>query len=282
MRIIHKSTPRNPSVAPEPAQTSLWRHLLGAVKGGPDRKSPGLHSPHGSPTPPSLLLNKRFAFPMLALLAALAVGLLFLLPGGALYAQETSGAFYYHEKGTGPVVTLSASDPERVTPIVWSLPGPGADPDGTDGDLTAEDAQDNLDFKINPAGELSFRTSPNYEAPADEGMNNTYNAVVQASDGGVTTWVEYFKVTVTVLDVEEKGKVEWTVDPDGSGTELAAQDLLEFQAGAVLTAAVTDPDGGVSITTWRWYRSSSMSAMGTLITDEDGNPEDGRILHRVG
>ena len=114
----------------------------------------------------------------------------------------------YDEKGTGPVVTLSGSDPERVTPIVWSLPGPGADPDGTDGDLTAEDAQDNDDFKINPAGELSFRTSPNYEAPADEGGNNTYNAVVQASDGGVTTWVEYFKVTVTVLDVEEKGKVD--------------------------------------------------------------------------
>ena len=50
--------------------------------------------------------------------------------------------------------------------------------------------------------------------------------------------------------------------------------MLEFQAGAVLTAAVTDPDGDVSVTTWRWYRSSSMSAMGTLITDGDGNPED--------
>ena len=30
---------------------------------------------------------------------------------------------------------------------------------------------------------------------------------------GMTTWVEYFKVTVTVLDVEETGKVTWTVDP---------------------------------------------------------------------
>ena len=68
--------------------------------------------------------------------------------------------------------------------------------------------------------------------------------MVRASDGGVTTWVEYFKVTVTVLNVEEKGTVEWTVDPDGADNadEAGLQDLLEFQAGATLTAAVTDPD----------------------------------------
>ena len=182
----------------------------------------------------------------------------------------------YEEKGTGPVVTLSGSDPERVTPIVWSLPAVGTDPDGTDGDLGIDDVQDNGEFKINTAGELSFGTTPDYETPADDGDDNTYNAVVQASDGGMTTWVEYFKVTVTVLDVEEQGEVEWTVDPDGTGTEDIPEDLsqglLEFQAGAVLAATVSDPDGGVTGTTWRWYRSSSISAMGTVISDTDDNP----------
>ena len=230
------------------------------------------------------------ARPIVMLAVLLAAGLLFLMQGGLLQAQVASETFYHHEKDTGPVVTLSASDPERVTPIVWSLPAAGADPDG-DGELVANDTQDNGDFKINAAGELSFGTSPDYETPADDGANNTYNAVVQASDGGVTTWVEYFKVTVTVLDIEETGDVEWTVDPDGTtGTEPAEQDLLEFQAGAILTAAVTDPDGddGVAgggtiadadfaitnVTTWRWYRSSSMSARGTVITKADGDPED--------
>ena len=66
--------------------------------------------------------------------------------------------------------------------------------------------------------------------------------VVQASDGGEMEWVQYFKVTVIVLDQEEAGSVTWTVDP--VGTEPAAQDLLEFQAAATLAATVTDPDDG--------------------------------------
>ena len=278
MRAIHNpvtSFKRGKAQRPSSRQPSP-----GALTGGPDRKLPGLHLLSGGATSPSVSINRRLFFPILAVLAALALSLLFLLPGGLLQAQETSEAFYYHEKDTGPVVTLSASDPERVTPIVWSLPAANVDPDG-DGPLTTGDTQDNGDFKINAAGELSFGTSPDYETPADEGTNNTYNAVVQASDGGVATWVEYFKVTVTVLDVEETGTVEWTVDPDGSGAEPAGQDLLEFQAGAILIAVVTDPDSVTSsdtdgdITTgitWRWYRSSSMSALGTVISNEGGVP----------
>ena len=75
--------------------------------------------------------------------------------------------------------------------------------------------------------------------------SNTYKVVVQASDGGVTEWVQYFKVTVIVLDLEEEGIVTWTVDADGacrSRTDQTPDVLLEFQAGAILTATVTDPD----------------------------------------
>ena len=227
------------------------------------------------------------ARPIAILAVLLAAGLLFLMQDGLLQAQVASETFYHHEKDTGPVVTLSASDPERVTPIVWSLPTAAADPDGN-GELVADDTQDNGDFKINASGELTFSASPNYETPIDEGTNNTYDVVVQASDGGMTTWVEYFKVTVTVLDVEEEGEVEWTVDPaDTFGTEEDDQDLLEFQAGAALTATVEDPDGDATTTgggvitdfaidtvTWRWYRSSSMSSRGTVITATDGTPVD--------
>ena len=51
----------------------------------------------------------------------LAVGLLFLLPGGPLQAQDTAGTFYHYENDTGPVVTLTAEDPETVTPIYWEI-----------------------------------------------------------------------------------------------------------------------------------------------------------------
>ena len=63
--------------------------------------------------------------------------------------------------------------------------------------------------------------------------------VVQASDGGTMEALNWFKVTVTVTDVEEDGKLdEWTVDADGDG-DVGPQSpagmhpkLLQFQPGA--------------------------------------------------
>ena len=113
---------------------------------------------------------------------------------------------------------------------------------------TDGDTLDNGDFddQHSPASSPSPHRPTTRRRPTSD-TNNTYNAVVRASDGGVTTWVEYFKVTVTVLNVEEKGKVAWTVDPDGTGgIEAPVPPLLEFQAGAILTAAVTDPDSVAS------------------------------------
>ena len=108
---------------------------------------------------------------------------------------------------------------------------------------------------------------------------NTYRVVVQASDGGVTSWVQWFKATVVVTDLEEPGMVTWTVDPDDGGDELA-QVLRQFQAGAVLDATVTDADnatvdvnaGPITGDTWKWYRSSSNTGPWTEIfgTTTDG------------
>ena len=45
-----------------------------------------------------------------------------LVLGGLAQAQEPSqDSVMYAENGTGPVLTLSASDPEGVGPIVWSI-----------------------------------------------------------------------------------------------------------------------------------------------------------------
>ena len=127
---------------------------------------------------------------------------------------------------------------------------------------------------------------------------NTYKVVVVASDGGSDTWVQYFKLTVKVLDSPEDGEVKWTVDPDGAGDEAAGnRTLLEFQAGAIVTAALTDPDnvtsavtdGAIadSVVTWRWYRSSSRSGPWHNIFVEDGSDHDTAdaatdSVHRVG
>ena len=198
-------------------------------------------------------------------------------------------------------MTLTARDPEGVSPAVWSLLTAVPDPAPTVGgvELSAVDFADSGDFTVEN-GVLKFKGKPNFEGESSTD-NDEYKVVVVASDGGKTEWVQYFKVTVNVLDVEETGKVTWTVDPDGAGSEDADQNLLEFQAGAVLTARVTDPDRVSSTATddiilaanitWKWYRSSSMSAMGTMIdgatnntytvSDEAGDDDRGMYLRAM-
>ena len=59
-------------------------------------------------------------------------------------------------------------------------------------------------------------------------------------------------------------------------------ELLEFQADAVLTATVTDPDGPATIadatTTWQWYRSTSRTGGWT---DDRQRVDGSQQLHRV-
>ena len=204
----------------------------------------------------------------------------------------------YTEKSKDAVLTLSAGDPEGATPITWSVPADDADPDGTDGDLTTADAQDNELFKINQDGVLEFLSSPNYESAADEGANNTYNVVVQATDGDAGPPIDadnlsqrdtrsWFKVIVNVSGVEEEGSI--TLRP----TAQTSTTLLQPQVGVGITAtAPTDGDGGVTGTTYQWYRTTSRTADGTAISGamdaaylpvhlQGGNSDRGRYLRVV-
>ena len=123
-------------------------------------------------------------------------------------------------------MTLAAADPEGVSPIHWDfleaatdnqdLPGGAVDGDPTEAagegadDIADADVVDHGLFTVE-GGVLKFKDAPDFESPAGGIGNdsNTYNVVVRASDGGAGNvagrpgWVQYFKVTVTVLDVEE-------------------------------------------------------------------------------
>ena len=71
----------------------------------------------------------------------------------------------YAENGTGDVATFISMDPEGAT-ISWTL-------EGTDADV----------FDISSGGVLSFKSSPDYEMPADADTDNTYMVTVKASAG---------------------------------------------------------------------------------------------------
>ena len=212
-------------------------------------------------------------------IALMAIAVL-LLPGGPIYAQEGIVTIYHAENDGGSVTTLSARDPEGVMPpMVWSVAPAGATfPEGSG--VVEGDALDAAAFDISDSGVLTFaigddKEPPNFEFADDIGTNNEYRVVVQASDGGKTQELSYFKVIVRVTDVEEAGKVTWTVAPNGSDVVAG---LRQFQDGTALTASVTDPDGDVgtsgaaienfaiadaNITSWKWYRGSAEIADAT-------------------
>ena len=216
-------------------------------------------------------LNPRFTLPVLLLLA---FSLLILLPGGSLHAQQTEQFFTYAENGSDPVATFTATDPEGAGPLYWSLATAAVDINGdndTDDPGEAEsNVRDHEDLKISQSGVLAFRNSPDFETPTGSTGNdsptdpsNTYRVIVQASDG---TNTDNFNVIVTVTNVDEPGKITWTVDPDTDGSIAPIPGLLQFRSGAVLDATVMDDDSASpTVTSWKWYRSSSRSADGTQI-----------------
>ena len=165
-------------------------------------------------------------------------------------APEISGddTISYPEKGTGPVATYTASDPEGAS-VRWSLGGADA------GDFTIED------------GVLRFAKTPDYESAkggASAPFTNTYVVNVQATDETRRTKSE--TVTVNVTNVDEDGTVE-----------LSA---LRPQTAIAFTATLDDPDGATSNAKWQWSKSSSKNGAYSTITGANAatyTPDDDDI-----
>ena len=198
---------------------------------------------NNGPTPdrgavPNPAKRRRHAFSAVAFLAVLAVGLLFLLPGGHLQAQD-DGTIEYAENGTGAVATYTAVDPE-MTAVKWTLRGADAG-----------------DFMIDN-GVLRFAKSPNYEKPTDgdhnndgdsdddgeEASNNMYMVTIVATDATRREGTE--EVTVNVTNVDEQGTVELTT--------------LRPRAGVAVTASVSDPDTNETGHKWQWAKSRNRTS----------------------
>ena len=132
-----------------------------------------------------------------------------------------------HPENVTNVATYEASGADSVR---WSLSG-----------------DDEEDFNIN-GGQLTFRTSPDYEDPADADMDNVYMVTVEARAG---TLMASQDVTVTVSNVNEAGTVTLSTMSPAVGSEV--------------TATLTDLDGGITETTWQWSKSMTMDGTFTDI-----------------
>ena len=192
-------------------------------------------------------------------------------PSGLSGAQEAPptipGAetvFSYAEKGTGPVTTYGARDPEG-NKIFWTL-------SGTDAGVFTIDG-----------GALRFGSPPDYENPTDgpydfdgdgnitpatEGAgNNIYRVTVRFGAGGEDGMpgtdhydgddLGELDLTITVTNVEEPGRVYIS--------------SLQPQIGTELTATITDQDGVAVTGSWQWASSDSMNGPFTNIPERSGD-----------
>ena len=107
------------------------------------------------------------------------------------------------------------------------------------------------------------------DATIDFETTASYTVTVTASDGQTPPLTATITVTINVTNVNEAGTVTLSTGAPVVGTAI--------------TATLTDPDGSVTITTWRWQRSPDGSNW-TLISGASANsytPVDGDVGLRL-
>ena len=110
------------------------------------------------------------------------------------------------------------------------------------------------------SGQLRTKTELNYESRASYPVTVTARDPSNASD--------LIRVTISITNVEETGAV--TISSKFP------------RVGRSLTATLADPDGGVSGTVWKWYRSTSRFGGWVLIDGADSrtySPVDADLDH---
>jgi Ca2+-binding RTX toxin-like protein len=125
------------------------------------------------------------------------------------------------ENLTGTVLTIGGYDPDAGATTQFSL-------GGADAGL--------FNFDSN-SGALSFKQTPDYESPADNGLDNVYDLTVTLTDGTLSSSQA---LTITVSDVAETG----SIFNGGSGADrLVGTSGNDFIFGGNGADQVTGSDG---------------------------------------
>ena len=152
----------------------------------------------------------------------------------------------------GPVIRLEGTETTTVsenTPDTKVLADYTAtDPDNPQAaiDRWSTAGRDGGDFVISDLGELRFRSSPDYERPADSDRNNVYEVTVRAYDGRV---YGAHDVTVTVTQMNEapvittKSRTEFTLRENFTAVLYTYRATDQDEDDAV-TWSVEGADGG--------------------------------------
>jgi type III secretion system FlhB-like substrate exporter len=123
-------------------------------------------------------------------------------------------------ENTTAVTTVTATDVDTVTPLVYAIAG------GADAARFTIDAV---------TGVVRFAVAPDFEAPTDANGDNVYEVIVSVSDGQDT---DAQTLLVTVLNVNDIPPV---ITSNGGGASAAVS--VNENTTAVTTVTATDTDG---------------------------------------
>ena len=165
-----------------------------------------------------------------------------LLNVAELTAIKGPSTVSFAENGWARVASFTASSEEDRASIQWSL-------GGDDADLFELDPIGVVRFLLDPVSPGIFAEPPDFEAPVDDGADNTYETTLTATAGSTVS--QPYSLQVAVTDVDEDGKVSL------SSTRPAL--------GAALTAVLSDPDGVTAESaSWKWERSTGRNSWAAI------------------
>ena len=124
------------------------------------------------------------------------------------------------ENSSGSVYQAQASDPEQAT-LAYSISGVDA-------------SRFNLDAS---SGDLTFKTSPNFESPLDQDANNVYELSIAATDGANSASQA---ITISVSNVNEA--------PAFASASVALDTAENNLSFVHIVDAAVDPDSGEQLT----------------------------------
>ncbi|MBT3667379.1 MAG: hypothetical protein HN548_07850, partial [Opitutae bacterium] len=104
---------------------------------------------------------------------------------------------------------------------------------------------DQAKFSLNPlSGQLSFNLAPDFEAPADADMNNTYEVLIRATDNGLGNEFDEQHIQVRVVDGSEPPEFNSTVLTNRSVVEDGSIPLV-FGVDINATDPNSSPGSGI-------------------------------------
>ncbi len=142
-------------------------------------------------------------------------------------------------------------------------------------------------FTLNPtSGALSFTSAPNFEAPADSGLNNIYDVTVTVTDSGAPGLTDTQAISVIVTDVNEGPAIKpsssylayETVNPTRDGAGLIVYTTNNAATLAALPFnrvryRMENTTGGVA-----YFADASFDAWSGLTVDGLKVPDAGNIV----